>query len=87
MVLPAAGVIVGVLLVGLAIAVVQTLEGIFKAALYDYATGSVPAGFDLRTLANAYAPRSSLINFGVKFISRLASLWDRVKPWRIEIRI
>ncbi len=56
MVLPAAGVIVGVLLVGLAIAVVQTLEGIFKAALYDYATGSVPAGFDLRTLANAYAP-------------------------------
>lgn len=59
MVLPAAGIIVGVLLVGLAIAVVQTLEGIFKAALYDYATGSQPAGFDLRTLANAYRPAAA----------------------------
>lgn len=56
LVLPAAGIVVGVLLVGLAIAVVQTLEGIFKAALYDYATGSQPVGFDLRTLANAYRP-------------------------------
>lgn len=56
LILPTVGIIVGVLLVGLAIAVVQALEGIFKAALYDYATGSQPVGFDLRTLANAYRP-------------------------------
>lgn len=56
---PTLGIIAGVLLVGLAIAVVQTLEGIFKAALYDYATGSQPVGFDLRTLANAYRPATA----------------------------
>ena len=51
---PAAGIVVGVLLVGIAIAVVQALEGIFKAALYDYAMGEQPEGFDLRTLQTAY---------------------------------
>jgi hypothetical protein len=53
---PAIGIIVGILLVGFAIAVVQTLEGIFKAALYDYAVGAQPEGFDLRTLQTAYQP-------------------------------
>ena len=53
---PAVGIIVGILLVGFAIAVVQTLEGIFKAALYDYAVGEQPEGFDLRTLQTAYRP-------------------------------
>lgn len=56
MIAPAVGIIVGVLLVGLAIATVQTLEGIFKAALYDYAVGEQPEGFDLRTLQTAYRP-------------------------------
>ena len=56
LILPTAGVIVGVLLVGLAIATVQTLEGIFKAALYDFAVGEQPEGFDLRTLQTAYQP-------------------------------
>ena len=56
LVYPPAGVIVGVLLVGLAIATVQTLEGIFKAALYDFAVGEQPEGFDLRTLQTAYRP-------------------------------
>lgn len=51
---PAAGIVVGVLLVGIALAVVQALEGIFKAALYDYAMGEQPEGFDLRTLQTAY---------------------------------
>ena len=53
---PTLGIIGGVLLVGLAFAVVQTLEGIFKAALYDYAVGAQPEGFDLRTLQYAYRP-------------------------------
>ena len=53
---PAVGIIVGILLVGFALAVVQTLEGIFKAALYDFAVGEQPEGFDLRTLQTAYQP-------------------------------
>ena len=51
---PAIGIVVGILLVGFALAVVQTLEGIFKAALYDFAVGAQPEGFDLRTLQTAY---------------------------------
>ncbi len=54
MLLPAAGILFGVIAVGLAVAVIQTLEGIFKAALYDYAMGEQPEGFDLRTLQTAY---------------------------------
>ncbi len=56
LVFPLGGIILGVALVGLAMAVVQALEGIFKAALYDYAMGHQPAGFDLPTLQNAYRP-------------------------------
>ena len=33
---------------------VQALEGIFKAALYDFATGTVPTGFDESTMRPAY---------------------------------
>jgi len=48
--------VVGVLTVGLALCTVQALEGIFKAALYEFAMGEKPAEFDLRTLQNAYRP-------------------------------
>ncbi|MDE0592200.1 MAG: DUF6159 family protein [Dehalococcoidia bacterium] len=51
-----AGVAVGIMTVGLAICTVQALEGIFKAALYEYAMGEKPAEFDLRTLQTAYKP-------------------------------
>jgi hypothetical protein len=51
---PLAGIVVGVLSMALALAVVAALEGIFKAALYDFATGSVPEGFDTATLRSAY---------------------------------
>ena len=51
-----AGMVVGVLTVGLALCTVQALEGIFKAALYEFAMGEKPAEFDLRTLQNAYKP-------------------------------
>ncbi len=56
LIVPVVGIIVGILLVGLAFATVQALEGIFKAALYDYAVGAQPEGFDLRTLQTAYRP-------------------------------
>ena len=51
-----AGVLLGVVLMTAALTVVQTLEGIFKAALYDYAVGQQPQGFDLPTLQMAYRP-------------------------------
>ena len=51
---PLLGIAVGVPLVALAIGTVQALEGIFKAALYDYARGESPHGFDRDTLAGAY---------------------------------
>ena len=55
MVSPMAGLAVGVVTVGLAIATVSTLEAIFKAALYGYvADGSVGEGFDRNTLDGAY---------------------------------
>ncbi|MDG0868174.1 DUF6159 family protein [Candidatus Lucifugimonas marina] len=51
-----AAVAVGIITVGLALATVQALEGIFKAALYEFAMGEKPAEFDLRTLQTAYRP-------------------------------
>jgi hypothetical protein len=51
---PFLGLIVGALLLAFAVGTVQALEGIFKAALYDYATGTVPVGFQEQTLRSAY---------------------------------
>ena len=45
----------GVVTVGTALAVVASLEAIFKAALYGYvAEGHVPEGFTRETLDSAY---------------------------------
>lgn len=56
---PEAGVFVGAALLVIGIALLQTLEGIFKAALYDYAVGIQPIGFDLRSLQHAYRPAAA----------------------------
>ncbi|MDE2932587.1 MAG: DUF6159 family protein [Chloroflexota bacterium] len=55
---PFLGLAIGIPLVGLAWATVTALEGIFKAALYDYATGREPHGFDQASLQNAYHPQA-----------------------------
>ena len=55
LILPIAGIVTGVVTGTIALAVVQALEGIFKAALYEYAMGERPAEFDLRTLQTAYS--------------------------------
>ena len=55
---PLLGLAVGIPLVGLAWATVTSLEGIFKAALYDFAIGKDPHGFDRATLQNAYGPQT-----------------------------
>ena len=54
---PLLGLAIGIPLVGLAWATVTALEGVFKAALYDFAIGKDPHGFDRATLQSAYAPR------------------------------
>ena len=51
---PVLGVLVAVPTIAIAIGVVQALEGIFKAALYDFASGGTPAGFEGSTLRDAY---------------------------------
>ena len=56
LILPIAGIVTGLITVSIAMAVVQALEGIFKAALYEYAMGERPQEFDLRTLQTAYKP-------------------------------
>ena len=51
---PVLGIAAGVPLVAVAIGTVQALEGVFRAALYDYANGQQPHGFDRSTLEGAY---------------------------------
>ena len=51
---PVLGLTVGVALIALAMGTVQALEGIFKAALYDFATGSTPMGFEQSDMRSAY---------------------------------
>ena len=54
---PLLGLAIGIPLVGFAWATVTALEGIFKAALYDFAIGREPHGFDRATLQSAYGPQ------------------------------
>jgi hypothetical protein len=56
LIVPVAGIVVGLVAMAIAMSVVQALEGIFKAALYEYALGERPQEFDLRTLQTAYRP-------------------------------
>ena len=55
---PLLGLAIGIPLVGLAWASVTAMEGIFKAALYDFAIGKDPHGFDRATLQSAYRPQA-----------------------------
>ncbi len=55
---PVGAIIVGVILGGIALASVAAMEGIFKAALYEWVSeGKGSEWFDQRTLSNAYALR------------------------------
>ena len=51
---PILGIIVGVFTISIAVGAVQALEGIFKAALYEFANGETPLGFERSTLSSAY---------------------------------
>jgi hypothetical protein len=54
MVVPVAGIAFGAITIPVAIGTVQAMEGIFKAALYEYALGESPLEFDRDTLSGAY---------------------------------
>lgn len=56
LIIPIAGMVTGLVTIAIAMSIVQALEGIFKAALYEYAMGEQPQEFDLRTLQTAYKP-------------------------------
>jgi hypothetical protein len=51
---PILGIAVGAFLFAIALGTVAAMEGIFKAALYEYANGEVPMEFDTPTLSGAY---------------------------------
>jgi hypothetical protein len=51
---PVLGIAIAVPLVALAFGTVQALEGIFKAALYEFAKGGAPVDFNESTLRSAY---------------------------------
>jgi hypothetical protein len=51
---PVAGIVLGVFTMAIAIGTVQALEGVFKAALYEFANGETPAEFDRNDLQGAY---------------------------------
>ena len=51
---PIAGIVVGAITIPIAIGTVQAMEGIFKAALYEFAMGESPLEFDRNTLSGAY---------------------------------
>jgi hypothetical protein len=51
---PIAGIAVGAITIPIAIGTVQAMEGIFKAALYEFALGEKPLEFDRDSLSGAY---------------------------------
>ena len=51
---PIAAIAVGAVTVPIAVGVVQAMEGIFKAALYEFALGESPLEFDRSALSGAY---------------------------------
>ena len=51
---PILGIAVGAFLFAIALGTVAAMEGIFKAALYEYANGEAPMEFDTPTLSGAY---------------------------------
>ncbi len=55
---PLFGLAVGFAIVAIGATIVATLEGIFKAALYEHATGKVPAGFEDIDLRRTFAAKA-----------------------------
>lgn len=57
---PAFGMIVGVLCASISVSIIYTLEGIYKAALYEFAMGEKPLEFEQQDLRTAYRASASM---------------------------
>ena len=56
---PTFGMIVGVLCASISVSIIYTLEGIYKAALYEFAMGEKPLEFEQQDLRTAYRASAS----------------------------
>ena len=54
------GMIVGVLCASISVSIIYTLEGIYKAALYEFAMGEKPLEFEQQDLRTAYRASASM---------------------------
>ena len=57
---PTFGMIVGVLCASISVSIIYTLEGIYKAALYEFAMGEKPLEFEQQDLRTAYRASASM---------------------------
>ena len=57
---PTLGMIVGVLCASISVSIIYTLEGIYKAALYEFAMGEKPLEFEQQDLRTAYRASASM---------------------------
>ena len=57
---PTFGMILGVLCASISVSIIYTLEGIYKAALYEFAMGEKPLEFEQQDLRTAYRASASM---------------------------
>ena len=57
---PTFGMIIGVLCASISVSIIYTLEGIYKAALYEFAMGEKPLEFEQQDLRTAYRASASM---------------------------
>ena len=57
---PTFGMIVGVLCASISVSIIYTLEGIYKAALYEFAMGEKPLEFEQQDLRTAYRASAAM---------------------------
>ena len=57
---PTFGIIVGFLCASISVSIIYTLEGIYKAALYEFAMGEKPLEFEQQDLRTAYRAHASM---------------------------
>ena len=57
---PTFGLIIGILFATISVSIIYTLEGIYKAALYEFALGEKPLEFESQDLRSAYRAKTSM---------------------------
>jgi len=54
------GLVIGILFASVSVSIIYTLEGIYKAALYEFALGEKPLEFDTQDLRTAYRTKAAM---------------------------